>query len=89
LVGHTFTTLSIPTPASVNMPTMFSQHCFVLSAMLPSIKFPFVSAGIWPETKICGPAMMAWDYWGVSTLYIHLAGMQCEVGILTESANEC
>jgi len=19
------------------------------------------SAGIWPETKICGPAIMAWD----------------------------
>jgi hypothetical protein len=57
----TLTTRSILTPASVKMPTMFSQHCFVLSAMLPSIRLPFVSAGIWPETKICGPAMMAWD----------------------------
>jgi hypothetical protein len=38
---------------------MFSQHIFVLSAMLPSIKLPFVSAGIWPETKILGPATMA------------------------------
>jgi len=31
--------------------------------MLPSIRLPAVSAGIWPETKICGPAMMAWDYY--------------------------
>tara|TARA_R110002003_G_scaffold1868_2_gene23596 strand:+ start:348 stop:902 length:555 start_codon:yes stop_codon:yes gene_type:complete len=49
-VECTLTTLSILTPASVNIPTMFSQHCFVLSAMLPSIKLPLVSAGIWPET---------------------------------------
>jgi hypothetical protein len=32
--------------------------------MLPSIRLPLVSAGIWPETKIWGPAMMAWDWRG-------------------------
>jgi hypothetical protein len=63
-VARTLTTRSMPTPASVKMPTMFSQHCFVLSAMLPSIRLPLVSAGIWPETKIWGPAMMAWDCQG-------------------------
>jgi hypothetical protein len=48
-------------PASFKMAVMFSQHALVLSAMLPSIRLPLVSAGIWPETKMLGPAMMAWD----------------------------
>jgi len=43
---RTLTILSIATPASVRIPLMFSQHILVLSAMLPSIKFPLVSAGI-------------------------------------------
>jgi len=43
------------------MATMFSQHCAVLSAMVPVVRAPVESAGIWPETKICGPAIMAWD----------------------------
>ena len=29
--------------------------------MLPSIRAPVLSAGIWPETKTLGPAIMAWD----------------------------
>ena len=56
---RTLTILSRATPASVRTPLMFSQHILVLSAMLPSIKLPLVSAGIWPETKTLGPATMA------------------------------
>jgi len=41
---------------------MFSQQRVVLSAMLPSIRLPWLSAGIWPETKIWAPATMACDW---------------------------
>ena len=55
----TLTTFSTGVLASFRMATMFSQHCVVLSVMLPSIRAPVLSAGIWPETKTWGPAMMA------------------------------
>jgi hypothetical protein len=60
--GHrTLTTREMSVPASFRMAVIFSQHALVLSAMLPSIRLPLVSAGIWPETKMLGPAMMACD----------------------------
>jgi hypothetical protein len=69
----------MPTPASVKMPTMFSQHCLVLSAMLPSIRLPLVSAGIWPETKTWGPAMMAWDWVGQRGA-VYVVGVEGAIG---------
>jgi hypothetical protein len=45
-------TLLMLLPASSRMAFMPSHDAFVLSAMLPSTKLPFLSAGIWPETKM-------------------------------------
>lgn len=60
--GHelTLTTLSRPLPASVRMALRDSQHALVWSAMEPSTRLPSLSAGIWPETKMWAPALMAW-----------------------------
>jgi hypothetical protein len=60
VVQRTLTTRSMLTPASFKIATMFSQHCVVLSAMLPEISSPLLFAGICPETKTWGPATMAW-----------------------------
>lgn len=49
-IERTFTTLSIPLPASSRMFFTPSQHAFVLSAMLPETSSPEAVAGIWPET---------------------------------------
>ena len=67
--GHTFisvrktptrTTLLISLPAASRMALRFLQHTAVFSAMLPSTKAPFVSAGICPDTQTCPAALMAW-----------------------------
>lgn len=55
----TFTTFSIEDPAAAKMAAMFLQHCSVLSATEPSIRFAALSAGIWPETKTWPFALMA------------------------------
>lgn len=46
----TLIVLWIPLPASSRMFLSASQQALVLSAMLPSIRLPEASAGIWPET---------------------------------------
>jgi len=53
-------TLLMLLPASSRMAFMPSHDALVLSAMLPSTKLPFLSAGIWPETKMCWPTWTAW-----------------------------
>lgn len=60
VMQRTLTTRLMLTPASFRMATMFSQHCVVLSAMVPEISSPLLLAGICPETKTWGPATMAW-----------------------------
>jgi hypothetical protein len=75
----TLTTRSMPTPASFSMPTMFSQHCVVLSAMLPSIRAPVLSAGIWPDTKIWGPAIMAWDCVASVSTCVWSSNVMCRI----------
>lgn len=40
---------------------MLSQQAWVLVAMSPSTRLPFLSAGIWPERKIWPFALTAWD----------------------------
>jgi hypothetical protein len=57
---HTLITLLILLPASSRIAFMPSHDAFVLSAMLPSTRFPFLSAGIWPETKMWLPTWTAW-----------------------------
>jgi hypothetical protein len=68
----TFTILLTLEPAAVTMALMLSQHAWVLSPMLPSIRFPEASAGIWPETKTWPLARMAWDYVGYWLVYLEL-----------------
>ena len=58
----TLMTLLMLLPASSRMAFMPSQDALVLSPMLPSTRLPFLSAGIWPETKICPLTLMAWLY---------------------------
>lgn len=57
----TLTTRLIELPAASRIFLTLSQHAAVLSAMLPSTRLPDASAGIWPETKMCGPAITACD----------------------------
>lgn len=58
----TLTTLSMEEPAAASTAQMLRQQRSVFSAMLPSSSLPVLSAGIWPETKTCPPALMAWLY---------------------------
>jgi hypothetical protein len=56
----TRTTFPISLPLASRMALRFWQHRAVFSAMVPSIRAPVVSAGIWPATQIWEAALMAW-----------------------------
>lgn len=61
-VQRTLTTRLMELPAASRMFFRPSQQAVVLSAMEPSTSLPEASAGIWPLTKIWGPAWIACDY---------------------------
>src|ERR1700722_10796208 len=58
----TLTTLSILLPAASRMAFRLRQHWAVFSAMAPSTRLPWVSAGIWPAHQTWPAALMAWLY---------------------------
>src|SRR2546421_12948724 len=58
----TLTTLSILLPAASRMAFRLRQHWAVFSAMEPSIRLPWVSAGIWAAHQTWPAALMAWLY---------------------------
>src|SRR5271156_4652901 len=58
----TLTTLSILLPAASRMAFRLRQHWAVFSAMEPSIRLPWVSAGIWPAHQTWPAALMSWLY---------------------------
>lgn len=59
--GLTLTRIILLTddPAASRMALMLSQQAWVLVAMSPSTRLPFLSAGIWPERKIWPFALTA------------------------------
>lgn len=61
ILTTTLTTLSRLDPASLRITSALWIIAFVFSATDPVIKFPCVSAGIWPESQTWPAALMAWD----------------------------
>lgn len=57
----TLTTLASDESAAFRTASRFLMHWAVLSWIVPSIRAPVLSEGIWPEQKMAKGVLMAWD----------------------------